>query len=268
MELGLSSKPEELDAEVNITHCKTALSESGLESDYALNPYRGCTHGCIYCYAPFVIKEEREWGSFVDVKRNIPKILSDELERKEKGIVRIGSVCDPYQPVEESYELTRLCLQQLSKKDFPVIIQTKSGLVERDIDLLKEMDASVGFTITSLDDDFRGRFEPNAPPVSERLSVLKKLNEEDIDTWAFIGPLFPGKNDDIQQLKRLGETLHSLGVEEVYLDKLNMREGIWKKLKDVLDEENLELYRNIYFEKEDYFEDRKKIYKEIGKPVF
>lgn len=267
MELEFGKKEVE-GVNVKITNCKTALSNSKLESDYALNPYRGCSHACLYCYSPFVIKEKRPWGDFLDVKRNIPRILSKELAKKDKGVVRIGSVTDPYQKAEKEYRLTRKCLVQLKNKDFPTIIQTKSSLVNRDIDLFADMDVDVGFTITSLDDDFRSTFEPGAPSVSERLSAIKELNQEGIDTWVFIGPLFPYINDGEEDIKRLKDTLESVGVKEIYLDKLNMRKGIWSKIKERLDDDIREKYKQIYFGDLDYFKKKKKMYNKFGKTVF
>ncbi|MEF8832054.1 MAG: radical SAM protein [Candidatus Thermoplasmatota archaeon] len=267
MELG-SEKVEIEGVEINPVSCKTALSRSRLESDYALNPYRGCSHGCTYCYGPCVLREERTWGKFLDVKRNIPNVLSKELKKKEKGMVRIGSVTDPYQEAEEKFELTRRCLEQLSKHDFPVLIQTKSGLVNRDIDLLKKMDSDIGFTITSLDENFRKKFEPNAPPISERLSAIRELKEENLDVWVFIGPLFPYLNDGKEDLIRLKETIESLNIEEVYLDKLNMRERVWDNIKSLLEPKMQEKYKNIYFDNDDYFKKKKEMYESIGKTVF
>lgn len=254
--------------QVDVVNCKNALSDSKLESDYSLNPYRGCSHGCEYCYSPYVTREERTWGDFVDVKRNIPKVLSEELKRKEKGAVRLSSVTDPYQEAEKEYKLTRRCLKQLSRHDFSAIIQTKSDLVKRDIDIISDMTVDVGFTITSLDDDFREKFEPDAPPVSDRLSAIKTLRDEGIGVWVFIGPLFPHKNDRSEDLNRLKETLTSLDVDEIYLDKLNMRDGLWSKMKVLLEDEMIEKYEDIYFEDGDYFEKRKEVYDEIGKTVF
>ena len=116
---------------MNVTtiSCKSALSQSRLLGyDYALNPYRGCEHGCSYCYAPYVLHEDREWGGFVDVKLDIPSVLSKELGRRKKGVVGISTVTDPYQPIEKKYELTRTCLEHLLRHDFPICIQTKSAL--------------------------------------------------------------------------------------------------------------------------------------------
>jgi len=120
--------------------CKTALSKSNLPGlDYSLNPYRGCQHSCAYCYVPNVLRIKRnEWGSFVDVKTNIPNVLSKELRIKKPGVVGISTITDPYQPAENNYKLTRYCLEQLLRHDFPVCIQTKSDLVARDIDLISK----------------------------------------------------------------------------------------------------------------------------------
>ncbi len=264
----MSERKEYDDLKVREVSCRTALSPSGLEADYALNPYRGCSHGCEYCYSPFVIREEREWGSFVDVKRNIPKVLAKELKNKTKGIVRLGSVTDPYQKVEEDYEITRMCLEQLAKHDFPILVQTKSDLVTRDIDIYSEIDADVGMTITSLDEDFRKKFEPDAPSIDKRISALEELVDSGVHTWAFIGPLLPYHNDGADELKKLSERLNEVGVNEIYLDKLNMRKGIWERMEKILDEDIIKKYEEIFFESEDYFEDHRELYKKIGRPVF
>jgi len=267
LELGFT-KVEIEGLEISLVSCKTALSKSQLESDYALNPYKGCSHGCRYCYSPCVLREKRPWGEFLDVKRNIPNVLSKELKKKKKGIVRIGSVTDPYQEAEEKFELTRRCLEQLSRHDFPVLIQTKSDLIKRDIDLLKEIDSDIGFTITSLDENFRRKFEPNAPSISERLSAIRELKEENLDLWVFIGPLFPYLNDKREDLVRLKETLESLEVKEIYLDKLNMRKRVWNNIKPLLESKIQKKYRDIYFNGNDYFERKKEMYESIGKIIF
>ncbi len=248
--------------------CDHALSPSGLETDYSLNPYRGCTHGCLYCYAPCVIRETREWGIFVDVKRNIPNVLARELRSGIGGSVRLGSVTDPYQKVEESYGLTRMCLMQLKKKGIPVVIQTKSELVTRDMDLFREMEADVGMTVTSLSDDFTARFEPGASPPEARIRALERMGSAGVKTWAFIGPLIPGENDNMVMLEELGERLREAGVREIYLDKLNMREGIWTRFERCLDGERLARYRTILRSNNSYFTDLKVKLEDIGKTVF
>lgn len=269
MELDFGKKKGIEGVDIKIKSCRTALSESKLESDYAVNPYKGCYHNCRYCYSPFVLKEKREWGTFVDVKRNIPKILADELRNIEKeSTVRIGSVTDPYQKIEEQYKITRMCLEQLKRKEIHTIIQTKSDLVVRDLDILRDSDVDVGFTITSLDDDFRKKFEPNSPSISRRLSALKKLKENDVNVWVFIGPLLPHYNEKDEELIRLKNTLDGLSIDEIYIDKLNMRKGIWDKLEKEIPEDILQEYRSLFSRDNDYFERRKEFYKRIGKPVF
>ena len=122
--------------------------------DYCINPYTGCQINCRYCYARLFMGRysghSEQWGEFVDVKVNAPEVLRRQLDKAKKGTVWISSVCDPYQPLEAKYELTRGCLKELARKQFPVNIQTKSKLVLRDLDLLQEFEEiEVGFTITT-----------------------------------------------------------------------------------------------------------------------
>lgn len=221
---------------VSVIGCKSALSASRLPGyTYALNPYRGCGHGCAYCYAPYVLREQREWGSFVDVKENIPLVLSKELGRKPRGVVGISTVTDPYQPVERRFELTRRCLEELQRRDFPVCIQTKSELVLRDIDLLEKFSqAEVGFTVTAADDDAVGRYEPGASTVEERLSALEALADRRIPTWAFLGPIMPGITDRAGELELLISALKKTGVGYVMVDRLNIKQGMQPNLMNFI----------------------------------
>lgn len=255
------------DYRVREVSCMTALSPSRLESDLSLNPYRGCTHGCIYCYAPCVINEDRPWGSFVDVRRSIPKILASELKKGKEGVVRVSSVTDPYQEVERDYCLTRMCLEQLKKAGVHVIIQTKSDLVVRDIDLLSEMEVDVGMTVTSVDEDFSKTYEPGAPSPSARLKALKELGDNDIKTWAFIGPLIPGENDDEDTLKEIADRIKETGVSCIYIDKLNIRDGIMRQFREKLDRERLDRIKDSLYD-EDHYEERKSIYRRYGDLVW
>jgi DNA repair photolyase len=242
--------------------CKTALSKSGLpEYDYSLNPYKGCAHGCTYCYVPNIMHIRRdEWGGFVEVKLNIPRVLAKELKKKEKGTVGISTVTDPYQPIEGRYKLTRYCLEQLLRKDFPVSIITKSPLVTRDIDILKQFSKSeVGITITTLDDDLREMVERDGPSVQSRFGALKKLIEEGIDTYVFLGPLLP--SIEIEGLEEMIGTLAGLGIKSVYFDELNLKPGIWEGIEEALksDAALRGTWKRRLF-KEDYY---KKIFNEL-----
>jgi DNA repair photolyase len=225
--------------------CKTALSRSRLPGlDYALNPYRGCQHGCIYCYSPETLREKREWGSFVEVKRNMPSVLAKELKRMEKGVVGMGTVTDAYQPLEERFEVTRRCLEQLLKRDFPICIQTKSTLVLRDLDLIRQFSVKeVGLTITTLDEKYSKIFEPMASPPKTRLSTLKTLSSEGIDTWVFIGPIIPFVTDS--DLERLVSEVADSGAKKVINDRLRLRGRIGSKLEASLKGRDRELLERI-----------------------
>lgn len=195
---------------------KTILSKSQVY-DYALNPYVGCQHDCVYCYARFMKRftgHRERWGEFVDVKINAPELLAREIKRKEPGRVWVSGVCDPYQPLERSYRLTKRCLDMLVDSGWQFTIQTKSPLVLRDIDALKKSaDAEVGFTITTADERIRKIFEPGAPPSGKRIEALTTLHLTGIRTFAMIAPILPGAEGLAKALR--GK------VDSVLLDRLN-----------------------------------------------
>jgi DNA repair photolyase len=179
---------------INEIKCKTALSKSNLPGlDYSLNPYKGCQHNCCYCYVPNVLRLKRiNWGTFVDVKTNIPVVLAKELRTKKPGIVALSTVTDPYQQVEGKYRLTRYCLEQLLYHDFPVHIQTKSDLVTRDIDIISKFtDVEVMFSIATLNDSERKILEPSSSPIQKRLDAMKTFSDVGIKTSVFLGPIYP-----------------------------------------------------------------------------
>jgi len=203
---------------VKETQAKSVLNKSQI-FDYCVNPYTGCQVNCRYCYAALFMKRysghKEAWGEFVDVKVNAPDVLRKQLLRAKRGTVWISSVCDPYQPLEAKYELTRRCLKELLEEQFPVNIQTKSKLVLRDLDLLTEFkEIEVGFTITTSDEKIAKLFEPGASSVSERLKALEKLRTSGIKTFAFIGPLLPGDPE------KLVADLAGL-VNRVFIDRMN-----------------------------------------------
>lgn len=197
---------------------KSILNKSKIY-DYCLNPYTGCQMKCAYCYARLFMRRysghKEPWGEFVDVKINAPEILRKQLVRAKKGTVWISSVCDPYQPLERKHKLTRQCLKELAKKQFPVNIQTKSELVLRDLDLFQEFEEiEVGFTITTDDEDVAKIFEPKASSIKARLKVLEEIHSKGIKTFAFIGPLLPGNPEKL--------IAHLEGkADKIYIDKMN-----------------------------------------------
>jgi DNA repair photolyase len=154
------------------------------------------------------------WGEFVDVKINAPELLAKEIERKPVGRVWVSGVCDPYQPVEKEYRLTRKCLEVLLGAGWPVTVQTKSSLVLRDIDLLRTSgNVEAGFSITTADEKIRQIFEPGASPIGERIEALNALHGRGIKTFAMIAPILPGA-------ERLPDALEG-AVDYVLVDRLN-----------------------------------------------
>jgi len=207
---------------VKEVYAKSILSKSKV-SDYTINPYVGCEHGCTYCYARFMKRwagHKEEWGQFVDVKINAIDCLQREIKKKHVGKVWISGVCDPYQPLEKKHELTRSILKVLLKHDWPVTIQTKSPLLLRDVELLREFsDAEVGLTITTADENIRKIFEPNAPSIQDRIEAVEKLHSFGIKTFVMIAPLLPKAEGLVEQL--------SGKADYMLIDRMNYHYADW-----------------------------------------
>jgi DNA repair photolyase len=218
--------------------CRGIINRSGIKGvDYAVNPYIGCGHGCVYCYARFMTRwyhQGERWGSFVDVKRNAIDCIRREAGSKPSGVILFSSVTDAYQPLEKRIRLTRGLLEVLVEYDYPVEVLTKSSLVARDLDLLGRFDSvEVGLTLTSINDEVRRIFEPGASTVQERLGALKSFSDQGIDTYAFLGPLLPYLSEN-----RLEELLNSLAdsVGRVIVDRLNIKAGNWEVIRKALED--------------------------------
>ncbi len=225
-------------------------------ADYVANPYTGCQFGCLYCYATFTgrfVNEPRSaWGSYVYVKSNAAELARKQLEKwpaaKMEATIMLSSVCDPYQGLEKKYRLTRGILQALVDTRYPgpVSILTKSPLVLDDVDLLKQLNAQVGLTVTTSDDKLSRFLEVTAPLASRRLETLRQLAAQGITTYAFVGPLLPHFRYQPGLLDELFGQIAATGTRQVYLEHINLpryvKERIWKEL-DHEPEEVQELYR-------------------------
>lgn len=256
--------------EINEIKCKTALSKSNLPGlDYSLNPYNGCQHNCAYCYVPNILKIKREkWGDFVNVKTNIPVVLSKELKKKTPGVVGISTVTDPYQPVEKKYKLTRYCLEQLLKYDLPICIQTKSKLVLRDIDLISDFsDAEVMISIGTLNDNERKILEPFSSSIFERLKVLKQFSEIDVKTSVFFGPIYP--TIEIREISSIIATFIEYGAKEIMIDKFNLKPGVKENIEKSLQKnpQLLETFTKNIFNNINYYNKIKEKLKQINKNI-
>ncbi|MEM4718047.1 MAG: radical SAM protein [Desulfurococcaceae archaeon] len=206
----------------------SALSKSGLpDIEYALNPYLGCSHGCVYCYARLYTRDKRasiNWGNVVVIKSNIVNVLEREVRRIKPGVIGVGTITDPYQPVEAVYKLTRDCLKILLTRGFKVSVQTKNTLVLRDVDIFSRYRdyIDVGFTITTLNKDLTKLIEPFSPPPLTRVSALRNLKNHGIKTWIFYGPIIPGLNDDTETI----ESIAKIAMETnstLYYDSLHIK---------------------------------------------
>ena len=222
------------------------LTKSNLPaSDYVINPYVGCTHGCRYCYASFMKRftgHKEKWGEFIDIKLCDKKIDLNKISGKN---VFLSSVTDCYNKFEEKYKITRNILEQLVDSDCYLSISTKSKLILRDIDLFKKMKhLVVCMSINTLDEKFRNDMD-NASTIKERMEALKELHNNGIYTVLFLSPIFP----HITDWKEIIECTKDY-IDEYWFENLNLR-GDYKK--DILDyiKNN---YINIYSDYIDIYE--------------
>jgi DNA repair photolyase len=196
--------------------------------DLTLNPYQGCAHDCTYCYAPYLMRRERERWSEVSAKADLPRLLRAEAS-KRRGVIGLSTATDPYQPIEAGLRLTRRCLEELVRAQARVSVLTKSDLVVRDADLLMKLPkAEVGITITTSRDDLARIFEPGAPPPSRRLRALRELNEAGLDTYVFIGPIIPYVTD--AGMDELMAAIVGSGCRRAMTDRLRLRPGMLARM--------------------------------------
>lgn len=228
---------------------KGVMTRSNLPvSDYSVNPYVGCSHGCKYCYASFMKRftgHDEPWGEFVDVKNWTPIKNPKKYAGKEAFF---GSVTDPYQPCEKKYERTRRLLEELQGSGVSLSIATRSDLVLRDIDLIKTFpNARVSLSINTLDEEFRKEMD-RAVSIERRLEAMRRLYEAGIKTTCFISPIFPGITDPCEIIMRAKDQCNL-----VWLENLNLRGDYRVRILEWIKEKHPELvglYHNIYSKKD------------------
>jgi len=184
---------------IALREAKSVITKSNIPSiDYVINPYTGCQHGCIYCYAEFMIRftghKGDKWGQFLDVKVfDLKKINPLKYDGKR---ILMSSVTDPYLPQELNYQNTRKILEALVGTSAEISVLTKSKLVVRDIDLFKKFEnIRVGISISTLNDELGKILERGASKPSERINAIKTLFDNNINTYVFISPFFPEITD-------------------------------------------------------------------------
>jgi DNA repair photolyase len=195
-----------------------------IQFDYSLNPYQGCEHGCVYCYARVT---HNYWGysagldfeSIITIKSNAPQLLEQKLKSKKwkASAIMMSGNTDCYQPIERKLQITRKLLQIFWRYRHPVAIVTKNKLLLRDLDILKKLNqyqlVKVAVSINSLDDSIRRKLEPRASTIKSRLELIETLANENIPVKALAAPIIPGLND--YEILPLVKELASRGVFDI-----------------------------------------------------
>ncbi len=197
---------------------------SGMPFEWSVNPYRGCSHGCPFCYARrthWFIDQDGvdQWSTKVFAKVNAPVVLRQELARPSwrRDEVALGTATDPYQAIEGRYRLTRRILELLAEFRTPVGIVTRSPLIRRDLDLLKQLASCAGVTVclsvTTTDASLARRIEPHVAPPVQRLRTLRLLTDAGIRSGVLLAPILPGLTDSPQNLKAVVDAAADHGAQ-------------------------------------------------------
>ncbi|HVM32825.1 MAG TPA: radical SAM protein [bacterium] len=250
------------------TRVKTALHHTPLPYSphpfyYSLNLYRGCRHGCPYCFARYThwflgFQNAFDFQRKIQVKVNVLEVLDRELSnpKRAKAWVTLGAATDPYQPAEKKYQLARGAFRIFAKHAWPVVFSTKSDLVLRDLDLLKEVversNGGVAMTLTTLDPALQKFLEPHAVSIGRRLEALRRLRAAGIPCGIHLMPVIPFVTDDDASLEAMVRTAKEIDVDYFFHNVLRLRGRVVKgyylsvlKARDrVLYEKTLRLYGN------------------------
>ncbi|MDR3276869.1 MAG: radical SAM protein [Treponema sp.] len=231
---------------VNEVEARSLLTRTRVPAgDYVINPYIGCPHKCMYCYAEYMkhfTNHGEAWGDFLDVKRCDRAINMSRLRGKT---VVLSSTTDAYNPFERKFEATRGILKQFIHTEVHVEIMTKSDLVLRDRDLFKEIpNIRIGVSLNTLDDGIRKQIEPGAPSIENRIKAIRTLHEEGFDTYIFLSPLFPGISDFREILDACKDSTRMF-----YFENLNLRDAYRPRVINYIRRHHtvlLPLYNEIY----------------------
>jgi len=233
---------------------KVKGSESWYGIDYNMNLHKGCSHGCIYCDSRSNCYQIKNFN-IVRGKLNAISTLERELSRKEKGVIGMGSMSDPYNPQEKKYEITRDALKLIQKYNYGVSIDTKSDLVLRDIDCLKEISKKnnviVKFTITTASDELSKKIEPHVCPSSKRFAAIKKLSDNGIFVGIMINPVLPFITDSAENIRSLVRLAHESGAKFIhtYMSMTlrdNQRDYYYSKIDKEIKKRYIETYKESY----------------------
>ncbi|MCL1992212.1 MAG: radical SAM protein [Spirochaetes bacterium] len=214
-------------------------------TDYNMNIYRGCSHGCIYCDSRSLCYKIEDFDS-IRAKQDALRIIRDDLLKKRKrGVIATGAMSDPYNPFEKELRLTRNSLELINAYRFGVAIDTKSALVTRDIDILKDIQAHspvlVKLSITASDDSLSKKVEANAPPSSERFDTIKTLTANGVYAGVLMMPILPFIQDTEENVISIARQAKESGARFVYPNfgmtlRTGNREYFYKKLDEFFPE--------------------------------
>lgn len=240
---------ETIPAKTIVTHTKNS---GWFGTDYNMNIYRGCCHGCIYCDSRSECYHIENFDQ-VRIKENALGIIENELRgKRNRGVVGTGAMSDPYNPFEKELRLTRRALELLDTYQYGVAIDTKSDLIARDIDILKNIQKHspvlCKITVTTADDALSGKIEPHAPPSSERFEAIRKLTESGIFAGVLLMPILPFLEDSEENVLAVVRKAHLSGARFIYplfgvTLRQNQREWFLQKLDELFPEKN---YRTKY----------------------
>ncbi|MEQ1403511.1 PA0069 family radical SAM protein [Neorhizobium sp. Rsf11] len=248
---------EPFKTEVQVEKPRTAITRNDspdLSFDRSINPYRGCEHGCIYCFARpthsyMGLSPGLDFESKLFAKPDVPKLLERELSKPDYKVraIAIGTNTDPYQPIEREWRIMRQILEVLNKANHPVAIVTKSALITRDIDILSEMAskglAKVGISVTTLDRKLARTMEPRASTPPKRLTAIKALTGAGIPTAVMVAPVIPALND--HEIERILEAGHAAGAAEASYVLLRLPLEVSPLFRDWLLQNYPNRYRHV-----------------------
>lgn len=231
-----------------------------LSPQNGMNLYRGCTHGCIYCDSRSKCYRMNHDFEDIEIKARAEDILEHTLKRKRtKSMISTGSMTDPYVPIEEELQITRRCLNQIERFDFGLVIQTKSNLIMRDIDILEKINKKtkcvVAMTLTTFDEELCKVIEPGVCTTKERFEVLMAMKEKGIPTIVWISPILPFINDTEENIRGLLDYCDKAGVYGImyFGAGLTLRDGNREYFYEQLDkkfpgmkEKYIETYGDAY----------------------
>lgn len=243
--------------QINEIKSSSIITKSNLpDSNYVINPYVWCSHKCIYCYARFMKRftkhTENRWD-FVDIKTNADDLIPEDTKKYANKSIFMSSVTDPYLHLERKYKLTRKILKKLLSLNPQLWIQTKSDLIIRDIDILKQFKScEVWITITTTNDNIRKEIEPFTASISDRIKTLRELKKWWIKTYVFIWPIMPFFTDWKQIILKTKDF-----VDFYMFENLNIKWWIRNNIKNWLQTNHTDVlkdFEKIYFQKNNYWE--------------